>query len=575
MRLEKELAERTRDAKKAQSNAEAATRVNEDIIETVREPLVVLDSDLRVLKANRSFYEAFKVTPKETVGNLIYDLGNRQWDIPSLRTLLEEILPKDNKFDDYKVEHVFSDIGHKIMLLNARRIAQAGSGPQMILLAIEDITEKMRLEKELAERTGDAKKAQVDAEAATRANEDIIETVRETLLVLDSDLRVLKANRSFYDSFKVTPQETIGNLIYDLGNRQWDIPRLRTLLEEILPKDNKFDDYEVEHVFSSIGHKVMLLNARRISQEEIGSQLILLAIEDVTEKMRLERELAERTRDAKKAQFEAEAATMAKSDFLANMSHELRTPLNSIIGFSEVLEDQLLGSLNESQRENVTYILKAGRHLLSLINDILDLSKVESGKMELDVESVALRELLDASLVMQREKAARHGIKLDLQIEPDKPIVIEADERKLKQILFNLLSNAVKFTPDGGSVRVAMRRAGSGKDGSEPGFRNPERESIYSELRANVSEPDRGFIEIAVADTGIGIKQEDIPKLFKEFSQLSSVYDKKYEGTGLGLALTKKLVELHGGKIWVESEFGKGSLFAFVIPVKQKRKTNV
>ncbi|HAS54638.1 MAG TPA: PAS domain-containing sensor histidine kinase, partial [Nitrospiraceae bacterium] len=124
--------------------------------------------------------------------------------------------------------------------------------------------------------------------------EDIIETAREPLMVLDADLRVLLASRSFYDSFKVTPKETLGNLIYDLGNRQWDIPRLRTLLEEILPQDNKFDDYEVEHVFSSIGHKVMLLNARRITQKEIGSQLILLAIEDVTEKMRLERELAER-----------------------------------------------------------------------------------------------------------------------------------------------------------------------------------------------------------------------------------------------------------------------------------------
>jgi PAS domain S-box-containing protein len=545
MRLEKELAERTRDAKKAQSVAEAATRANEDIIETVREPLLVLDSDLRVLKATRSFYDSFKVTPGETIGNLIYDLGNRQWDIPSLRTLLEEILPKDNKFEDYKVEHVFSGIGHKVMLLNARRIAQAGSGPQLILLAVEDITEKMRLEKELAERTRDAKKAQFDAEAATRANEDIVETVREPLLVLDSDLRVLKANRSFYDSFKVTPGETIGNLIYDLGDRQWDIPKLRTLLEEILPQDNKFEDYKVEHVFSGIGHKVMLLNARRIAQKEIGSQLILLAIEDVTEKMRLEKELAERTRDAKKAQFGAEAATMAKSDFLANMSHELRTPLNSIIGFSEVLEDQLLGSLNESQRENVMYILKAGRHLLSLINDILDLSKVESGKMELDVESVLLRELLDASLVMQREKALRHGIKLDLQIETDKPFVIEADERKLKQILFNLLSNAVKFTPDGGKVQVVAKEINEAQD-----------------------------IEISIRDTGIGIKPEDIPKLFREFSQLAPVYDKKYEGTGLGLALTKKLVELHGGRIWVESEFGKGSLFAFVIPAKQRRRAN-
>lgn len=154
----------------------------EDIIETAREPLMVLDSDLRVLLASRSFYDSFKVTPEETIGNLIYDLGNRQWDIPSLRRLLEEMLPRNNKFDDYKVEHVFSSIGHKIMLLNARRITQTENGPRLILLAIEDITEKMRLEKELAERTRDAKRAQFDAEAATRANEDIIETVREPLL---------------------------------------------------------------------------------------------------------------------------------------------------------------------------------------------------------------------------------------------------------------------------------------------------------------------------------------------------------------------------------------------------------
>jgi signal transduction histidine kinase len=289
----------------------------------------------------------------------------------------------------------------------------------------------------------------------------------------------------------------------------------------------------------------MLLNARRITQKEIGSQLILLAIEDITEKMRLERELAERTRDAEKAQFEAEAATTAKSDFLANMSHELRTPLNSIIGFSEVLEDELLGSLNASQRENMQYILKAGRHLLSLINDILDLSKVESGKMELEVDRVSLSGILDASLVMHREKALRHGISLDLQMEPVTDMVIEADERKLKQILFNLLSNAVKFTPDGGSVRVMAREITGAQE-----------------------------IEISIEDTGIGIKLEDIPKLFKEFSQLDSVYDKGYEGTGLGLALTKKLVELHGGRIQVSSEFGKGSRLAFVIPVRQARKKN-
>jgi signal transduction histidine kinase len=536
-RLQRELAERTRDAEQAQSDAEAATRANNDIIETVREPLLALDSDLRVVKANRSFYDSFKVTPQETIGNLIYDLGNRQWDIPQLRTLLEEILPKDNQFDDYEVEHEFSNIGHKIMLLNARRITQTEIGLQLILLAIEDITEKTRLQRELAERTRDAEQAQSDAEAATRANNDIIETVREPLLALDSDLRVVKANRSFYEAFKVTPQETIGNLIYDLGNRQWDIPQLRTLLEEILPKDNLFDDYEVEHDFSNIGRKVMLLNARRITQTEIGVQLILLAIEDITEKMRLQRELAERTRDAEHAQLEAEAATRAKSDFLANMSHELRTPLNSIIGFSEVLEDEMLGVLNVAQHENVKYVLKAGQHLLSLINDILDLSKVEAGKMELEVDQVSLKEILDSALVMQREKAMRHGISLNLEMDPLTDRVIEVDERKLKQILFNLLSNAVKFTPDGGAVRVRARDMVAAQE-----------------------------IEISIEDTGIGIKPEDIPKLFKGFSQLETAYSKSYEGTGLGLALTKKFVELHGGHIEVTSEFGRGSRFTFSLP---------
>src|SRR3990170_4029797 len=242
--------------------------------------------------------------------------------------------------------------------------------------------------------------------------EDIIETAREPLMVLDADLRVLLASRSFYESFKVTPKETVGNLIYDLGNRQWDIPSLRTLLEEMLPQNNKFDDYKVEHVFSGIGHKIMLLNARRITQEGSGPQLILLAIEDITEKMRLEKELAERTRDAEKAQSEAEAATRAKSDFLANMSHELRTPLNSIIGFSEVLEDELFGPLNEKQKQYVDNVLSSSNHLLSLINDVLDLSKVEAGKLEFEPSQLNLKQTLEYTLGMQREKALKHSITL-------------------------------------------------------------------------------------------------------------------------------------------------------------------
>lgn len=254
----------------------------------------------------------------------------------------------------------------------------------------------------------------------------------------------------------------------------------------------------------------------------------------------LERKVKERTRELEEASLRAEAANRSKSDFLANMSHELRTPLNSIIGFSEVLEDGMQGELNKRQREYVGFILNSGRHLLSLINDILDLSKVEAGKLEIELSRFRLDLLLDSSMVMFREKAMMHKIGLNLAIEPDAGIEIESDERKLKQILFNLLSNAVKFTPDGGSVSVAARRVSD-------------------------------LMEISVEDTGIGIKPEDLEKLFKPFTQLESSYDKRYEGTGLGLALTHNMVELLGGRIWVESEFGKGSRFAFTLPVNQVR----
>lgn len=277
----------------------------------------------------------------------------------------------------------------------------------------------------------------------------------------------------------------------------------------------------------------------------------------------LNRDLQLKKNESEEAMVLAASANRAKSDFLANMSHELRTPLNSIIGFAEVLLDQLFGKLNEKQFTYMNNIYSSGRHLLQLINEILDLSKVESGKMELETSRFPLEQVLEASLTMLKEKAITHNIKLNLEITPDADQVIEADERRLKQILFNLLSNAVKFTSDGGAVLLKAKRVRSG----DFGVRSKE----VSELDTKNAELDIDFIEISIEDTGIGIKEEDLPRLFKEFIQLETDYCRNYEGTGLGLALTKRLVELHGGRIWAESDGqGKGSSFRLMIPVCQE-----
>jgi signal transduction histidine kinase len=231
---------------------------------------------------------------------------------------------------------------------------------------------------------------------------------------------------------------------------------------------------------------------------------------------------------------ELEIANRHKSEFLANMSHELRTPLNAIIGFSEVLQERMFGELNDKQAEYIDDIHGSGKHLLSLINDILDLSKVEAGRMELDLAKFHLPSAIDNALTLIRERAARHGIELKCTIDPAVG-EIKADARKFKQILLNLLSNAVKFTPEGGRVGVVARAI----DGST---------------------------EVSVADTGIGIAAEDHAAVFEEFRQVGKDYTNKSEGTGLGLALTRKFVELHGGRIWVTSELGKGSTFIFTLP---------
>ena len=230
---------------------------------------------------------------------------------------------------------------------------------------------------------------------------------------------------------------------------------------------------------------------------------------------------------------ELEAASRHKSEFLANMSHELRTPLNAIIGFSQVLRDEMVGPVNEKQAEYLDDISSSGSHLLSLINDVLDLSKVEAGQVELEVHPFSLREALERGVVMVRERATEDGVRVAFAADPEVDVV-EGDERRIKQVIFNLLSNAVKFTPAGGEVDVSATRA-------------------------------NGEVRVSVADTGPGVAPEDRDRIFEEFQQSETGVGLR-EGTGLGLALSKRFVELHGGRIWVESEVGHGSTFTFALP---------
>ena len=234
--------------------------------------------------------------------------------------------------------------------------------------------------------------------------------------------------------------------------------------------------------------------------------------------------------------MEAESANRDKSDFLANMSHELRTPLNSVIGFSDILLTQNFGHFSEKQLKYIGNISTSGKHLLTLINDILDLSKVESGKMELQPEKFSVSTAISEVKTILSPQAYKKNIVMHFNISEELNTVI-ADKSKFKQILYNLMGNSIKFTPEGRSVAVE-------------------------------ASPLREYLKISVIDTGIGIPKENMNDLFKPFVQLDSTASRKYEGTGLGLAIVKRLVKLHGGNVWVSSEYGKGSTFSFTIPLK-------
>ncbi|MEW6351545.1 MAG: PAS domain S-box protein [Thermodesulfobacteriota bacterium] len=372
----------------------------------------------------------------------------------------------------------------------------------------------------------------------------LFERAADPILILDADGdrfgTVVSVNQVAARTFGCDVRELLGKSIAELTAPQ-DRHRVQDRLLRILAGEWTTEEVRYQRmdgttfpVESSAGPL------------EVGNRRFVLSIDrDITERKQVQQALEQAKRDLEKElvvsthlRSVAEAANRAKSEFLANMSHELRTPLNAIIGFSEILADLTFGPLNEKQIRYVQHVLSSGRHLMGLIDQVLDLAKVESGKMELMPGLVSVRQLLENSLTVIREKARVHGIQLSLSFPPQSDeIIVYADEFKLRQIMYNLLSNAAKFTPDGGRIDVKADR-----DGND--------------------------LVVSVTDTGIGLKPEDLDRIFDPFVQVDASYERRHQGTGLGLVLTKRLVLLHGGRITARSDGEhRGSTLTFAIPI--------
>jgi len=378
----------------------------------------------------------------------------------------------------------------------------------------------------VAKKTG-RKRVGKTVRKAEEYTESIMQTVHEPLLVLDSKRRVISASRSFYQIFQITPGDIEGKVLYDLGNRQWDIPKLRQLLEEILPKRTVFLDFEIEHEFENLGRRIMVLNARRIYHETKRMQMVLLAIEDITERKRVEKELKQ-AEELKQAIEALEVSNRDLEQFAYVASHDLQEPLRMVASFTQLLAKRYQGKLDKDADEFIAYIVAGAERMQALINDLLTYSRVDTrGESFGPIDSEAAFDQAIANLrvaIEEGEAVITH--------DPLPPLI--ADNSQIVQLFQNLLGNAIKF------------------HGKEP-------PRVHVSARQENNEWVFSF-----RDNGIGIAPEYFDRVFVIFQRLHG--REEYPGTGTGLAICKRIVERHGGRIWVESELNKGSTFYFAIP---------
>ncbi|MBD2080216.1 chemotaxis protein CheB [Leptolyngbya sp. FACHB-17] len=469
-------------------------QVNNDLtnlLASINIPILMLTNDLRIRRFTPMAQRLFNFIPADA-GRPLSDI-RVNLNVPDLEPLILEVL------DTLSVKEleVQTQGGHwyTLRIRPYRTSENQIDGVVIVMIDIDAL-----------------KRSAATLEEARNYAEAIVETVQVPLMVLESDFRVNTANRSFYETFQVSPSETAQSLIFDLGNGQWNIPELRSRLEDVLANDAPIQNFEVEHQFEHIGQRTMLLNGWKVIQEG-DVQRILLEIEDITERKQFEIERSRLLEQEQAARQESDLANRAKDEFLSNLSHELRNPLNIMLGWSQILRTRKLEE--EAAARAIELIERSAKTQAQLINDLLDVSRIISGKLNLNTRRLDLAMVVRSSIESVQLAADAKAIQLVSHLTS---VMVVGDVDRLQQVLWNLLSNAIKFTPSGGEVEVTLELVDS-----------------QAQIRVN--------------DTGQGIKADLLPYIFDRFRQGDSSSTKASQGLGLGLSIVRYLVELHGGTV--------------------------
>ncbi|RCJ38928.1 hypothetical protein A6769_07765 [Nostoc punctiforme NIES-2108] len=513
-----------------------------------------LDSEGRLLKVNETELQWLGYTREEMIGQT---LGN--FFTQASRLSFAQNYPhfkKQGSLKNLELDMVCKDGTVFPVLVSATAVKDAEGNYLYSRTTLFDIREQQAA---LRER----KQTAQELEESRKMLQTVLDTFPQRVFWKDRQSRFIGCNPAFIRHSQLTTDDIIGKTDFELP---WAKLAHLYCADDMMVMNTRTPKLGYEEPFEGANGEQLWLRTNKVPLTNSAGEVIgiLVSHEDITERKQAEAQLRQTNEQLANANMELARATRLKDEFLANMSHELRTPLNAILGMSEGLQESVFGSINERQVKAIATIERSGRHLLELINDILDLSKIESGKLELQLSDVSVQNLCDISLAFVKQMALKKKIRLITHIS-DNIDSIQVDDRRLRQVLINLLSNAVKFTPERGSITLEVRLEGAGEQGSRGAGEAGEVNSSLSSL-SSLSSSSPPNLCFHITDTGIGIAREEIGKLFQPFIQLDSSLNRQYSGTGLGLALVQKIITLHGGTVLVSSEVGKGSCFTVRIP---------